>query len=65
MYHNEAGTVREHKTGFWVVNMDVNSPRTVTSLVPEMAQASLIDEECKTELLCGLPYLIPVYSIVW
>ncbi|KAG8306676.1 Endoplasmic reticulum metallopeptidase 1 [Homalodisca vitripennis] len=65
MHHDENGAVREHKTGFWVVDMDVNSPRSVMTLVPEMAQASLIDEECRTELYCGLPYLIPVFSIVW
>jgi hypothetical protein len=65
VYHNADGAVRAHKSGFWVVNMDVNSPRSVVSLVPEMGQATLIDDECEKELYCGLPYLIPVYSIVW
>ena len=64
-YHSLQGTLREHHYGYWVINLDVNSPHTVSALVPEMSRAKLIQEECDRELYCGLPYLIPVITFIW
>lgn len=64
-YHSLQGSVREHHYGYWVINLDVNSPHTVSALVPEMSRAQLIQEECDRELYCGLPYLIPVITFIW
>lgn len=44
--------------------MDVNSPRMVTSLIPEMSRAKHI-KNCDAELYCGLPYIVPVMTIMW
>lgn len=56
--------MRRNDSGLWVVNMDVNSPRMVTSLIPEMSRAKKI-ENCDDELYCGLPYIVPVMTIMW
>lgn len=58
------GSVRRNDSGLWVVNMDVNSPRMVTGLIPDMARAVPIDN-CDSELYCGLPYIVPVMTIMW
>ncbi|CAH0380645.1 unnamed protein product [Bemisia tabaci] len=63
--HDENGAVRSHKSGFWIVDLDVNSPRMVRGLVPEIANAELISDDCKNELYCGLPYIIPVATFIW
>ncbi|XP_063241668.1 endoplasmic reticulum metallopeptidase 1-like isoform X2 [Bacillus rossius redtenbacheri] len=63
-YHDLSGRVRSKQTGYWVVNMDQNSPDSVMSLVPEMSRAELV-QSCSTELFCGLPYLMPVVTFIW
>ncbi|XP_039276206.1 endoplasmic reticulum metallopeptidase 1 [Nilaparvata lugens] len=64
-FHGVGGEVEEQRAGFWVINLDVNSPRSVSSLVPEMARAQVIDEDCDKRLYCGLPYIIPVMTFIW
>lgn len=59
------GNIRKNDSGLWVVNMDVNSPRMVTSLIPDMSRAQLIKKDCENELYCGLPYIVPVMTIMW
>lgn len=64
IFYDIHGNVRRNDSGLWVVNMDVNSPRMVTSLIPEMSRAKKI-ENCDDELYCGLPYIVPVMTIMW
>lgn len=59
------GEVRKNDSGLWIVNMDVNSPRMVTGLIPEMSRATPIKDDCEKELYCGLPYIVPVMTIMW
>nr|CAD7460312.1 unnamed protein product [Timema tahoe] len=63
-YHDIAGKVRSKETGYWVADLDLNSPDSVKSLVPEFARVRLVDD-CEDELYCGLPYLMPVLSFLW
>jgi hypothetical protein len=54
-----------HDTGYWIVDMDQNSPHTVKSLVPEMANVELVDNDCVEHVYCGMPYLMPALSFIW
>lgn len=52
-------------TGFWIADMDINSPHTVDRHVPHMKNAELVSEDCVKYLYCGLPYLVPVLNMIW
>ncbi|XP_014243582.1 endoplasmic reticulum metallopeptidase 1-like isoform X1 [Cimex lectularius] len=58
------GSVTSDKSGFWVVDLDINSPHLVQSFVPEMFSAQLVTD-CTNQLYCGLPYIIPVWKLIW
>jgi hypothetical protein len=45
--------------------MDQNSPHIVKSLVPEVANAELVKDDCIQHLYCGMPYLMPALSFIW
>lgn len=45
--------------------MDINSPHTVDYYVPKMKTAELVRKDCEDYLYCGLPYLVPVMSMIW
>ncbi|XP_046630569.1 endoplasmic reticulum metallopeptidase 1-like isoform X1 [Neodiprion virginianus] len=64
-YFNENGTVRHSGTGYWLVDLDMNSPHNVETIVPEVATAGSTLRDCKEELYCGLPYLMPVTTFLW
>ncbi|XP_012263393.2 endoplasmic reticulum metallopeptidase 1-like [Athalia rosae] len=64
-YYNENGTLRHYSTGYWMVDSDVNSPRNVETIIPEVGTAIGTIEDCKAELYCGLPYLMPVTTFLW
>nr|CAD7263210.1 unnamed protein product [Timema shepardi] len=63
-YHDIAGKVRSKETGYWVADLDLNSPDSVKGIVPEFDRVRLV-EDCEDELYCGLPYLMPVVSFLW
>lgn len=44
--------------------MDINSPHTVDRHVPEMVTAELVQQDCVDYLYCGLPYLVPVLTMI-
>ncbi|EFA07296.2 endoplasmic reticulum metallopeptidase 1 isoform X1 [Tribolium castaneum] len=64
-FHDISGAITNEKSGYWIVDMDINSPHTVDRHVPEMAAAELVDQDCKDYLYCGLPYLVPVLTMLW
>jgi hypothetical protein len=64
-FHDDAGNIKYHGTGYWIVNMDQNSPRTVKSLIPEMAYMQPVDLDCVHQVYCGMPYLMPALSFIW
>ncbi|KAL1130293.1 hypothetical protein AAG570_013231 [Ranatra chinensis] len=63
-FHGPNYKVLDHQGGYWVVDLDVNSPQSVMSIVPDMALAQQVDD-CNTRLYCGLPYIIPVLTLIW
>lgn len=64
-FHNHHGKEIGSESGYWIVDHDYNSPHTVTSYVPEIANARLVGNDCERHLYCGLPYLMPVLSFIW
>lgn len=65
VYHAKNSSVREAKSGLWLIDLDVNAPKTIEHLLD--GRVTLIDEssDCGRELYCGLPYYLPVYSFIF
>lgn len=63
-FHDQSGATST-SNGYWIVDMDINSPHTVDEHVPLMKTAQLVDKDCKDHLYCGLPYLVPVLTMIW
>ncbi|XP_043192678.1 endoplasmic reticulum metallopeptidase 1-like [Amphibalanus amphitrite] len=53
------GSVRRHDSGFMLMNMDRNSPRSLSDALPELATAANTGDDCDKELYCGAPYYYP------
>lgn len=64
-FYDVNGNVRYSGTGYWLVNLDMNSPHSVESIVPEVAAATPTVRDCEKELYCGFPYLMPVTTFLW
>lgn len=64
-FHDVTGAVTNESTGYWIADMDINSPHTVDRYVPEIAKAELVTKDCEEYLYCGLPYLVPVLTMIW
>lgn len=45
--------------------MDINSPHIVAQSVPQLRNAVPVDQDCKDYLYCGMPYLVPVLTMIW
>ncbi|XP_018563035.1 endoplasmic reticulum metallopeptidase 1 isoform X1 [Anoplophora glabripennis] len=64
-FHDATGAIANESTGYWIADMDINSPHTVDRYVPEMTKAELVKKDCEDYLYCGLPYLVPVLTMIW
>ncbi|CAH1280027.1 unnamed protein product [Diabrotica balteata] len=64
-FHDVTGKIQNESTGYWIADMDVNSPHTVDRHVREMQNAELVTKDCENYLYCGLPYLVPVLTMIW
>ncbi|KAL6262629.1 hypothetical protein P5V15_005422 [Pogonomyrmex californicus] len=64
-YYNADGSERYSGAGYWLVDLDMNSPHSVESIVPEVAAAMPTVRDCEKELYCGFPYLMPVTTFLW
>ncbi|KAJ8925688.1 hypothetical protein NQ315_009535 [Exocentrus adspersus] len=64
-FHDATGAIKNVSTGYWIADMDINSPHTVDRYVPEMRKAKLVEQDCEDYLYCGLPYLVPVLTMIW
>ncbi|KAJ8969459.1 hypothetical protein NQ317_008791 [Molorchus minor] len=64
-FHDITGAVENESTGYWIADMDINSPHTVDRHVPEMVNARVVTKDCEDYLYCGLPYLVPVLTMIW
>nr|XP_023012163.1 endoplasmic reticulum metallopeptidase 1-like [Leptinotarsa decemlineata] len=64
-FHDSSGNITKEMTGFWIADMDINSPHTVDRHVPNMRKAELVTQDCVDHLYCGLPYIVPVMTMIW
>lgn len=64
-YYDINGNLRYAGTGYWIVDLDMNSPHSVEPMVPEIGAATPTVKDCEKELYCGLPYLMPVTTFLW
>ncbi|XP_046828607.1 endoplasmic reticulum metallopeptidase 1-like isoform X1 [Vespa crabro] len=64
-YYNFDGSLRYSGTGYWLVDLDMNSPQSVQAMVPEVNAVTPTIKDCEKELYCGLPYLMPVTTFLW
>ncbi|KAG8237643.1 hypothetical protein J437_LFUL013621, partial [Ladona fulva] len=64
-FHDLEGNVRKHESGYWLVDMDHNSPRALQKTHPNLLEnARPVEDECSSELYCGMPYLMPVLTFI-
>ncbi|XP_077288076.1 uncharacterized protein LOC143912654 [Arctopsyche grandis] len=52
-YYNASGALRNRETGYFILNLDRNSPRTVPLKTRTLRS---LEPDCETELYCGLPF---------
>ncbi|CAH0550191.1 unnamed protein product [Brassicogethes aeneus] len=64
-FHDVTGAVSGQSSGFWFADMDINSPHTVDRYAPDMVNAVLVEDDCDRYLYCGMPYLVPVLTMIW
>ncbi|KAE8739131.1 hypothetical protein FOCC_FOCC015360 [Frankliniella occidentalis] len=64
-FHDIKGDLINRETGFWIVDLDINSPHTVRGIVPEMDRIQPVTTDCDKYLYCGMPYFIPILSFIW
>ncbi|XP_076294654.1 endoplasmic reticulum metallopeptidase 1 isoform X2 [Lasioglossum baleicum] len=64
-YYDVNGNLRYSGTGYWIADLDMNSPHSVDIMVPEVRAATPTLKDCEQELYCGLPYFMPVTTFLW
>ncbi|XP_071454875.1 endoplasmic reticulum metallopeptidase 1-like [Hetaerina americana] len=65
-FHDVQGNIRRHETGYWLVDMDHNSPSILQKMHPNLLKGAVpVEDECLKELYCGMPYLMPVLTFIW
>lgn len=64
-FHDTSGAITNVSNGYWLADMDINSPHTLDNYVPIMKTAELVQKDCVDYLYCGLPYLVPVLTMIW
>ena len=64
-FYNQKGETQKEDAGYFVVNLDRNSPRILEDWVPELKNAKEIREkECETQLYCGVPVYYPASTLL-
>ncbi|CAD1468779.1 unnamed protein product, partial [Heterotrigona itama] len=64
-YYDVNGNLRHSGTGYWIADLDMNSPHSVEAMVPEIGAVTSTIKDCEKELYCGLPYFMPVTTFLW
>lgn len=61
-FHNKSGSTVGEDSGYWIVPLDYNGPKLLKTFLPEMKDIKPVD--CDAELACGMPFYIPVISLL-
>jgi hypothetical protein len=64
-FYNLAGQLEDQDSGYFIVNLDRNSPKVLHGWVPELAKAKEITPRaCEANLYCGMPVYYPAASLL-
>lgn len=64
MFHGEDGGIIKKDSGYFFLNMDRNSPKSVSRYVDDLKRVADLESDCNNFLLCGLPLAHPKMSDV-
>ncbi|XP_015585017.1 endoplasmic reticulum metallopeptidase 1 isoform X2 [Cephus cinctus] len=55
-FHDISGNVIATDAGYWILNLDRNSPKLIQEAVPELQNAKVVDVSCNNNITyCGMP----------
>jgi len=64
-FYNKDGNMTDSDSGYFMVNLDRNSPGILTGWIPELSRAKEIsDKDCERQLYCGMPVYYPAASLL-
>ncbi len=64
-FYDRNGLLLDEDSGYFVVNLDRNSPNVLFPHVPEMYDLQELDDRrCRDQLLCGMPIYYPCASML-
>lgn len=62
-FYDEKMKLVDQDSGFWIIDMDINTPESVEMAVSEMKRAKLVD--CTRGIYCAMPYPLPVMNFIY
>jgi len=64
-FYNKQGTLENSDSGYFMVNLDRNSPNILRGWVPEISSAiEITSKQCDANLYCGMPVYYPASSML-
>jgi hypothetical protein len=64
-FYDREGKMYKDDAGYFIINLDRNSPRVVMPHVPQMWDLEdITDKQCQDELYCGMPMYYPCASML-
>ena len=64
-FYNKDGNQTSEDSGYFLLNLDRNSPRILMNIVPEfMRMREVTDEQCEEHLYCGIPIYYPCSTML-
>ena len=64
-FYNNKGALESTDAGYFLVNLDRNSPRVLRDWVPGLSSAREISQaDCEKRLYCGVPVYYPAASLL-
>lgn len=64
-FYTKEGVIEKEDSGYFVVNLDRNSPQILKEWVPELKSAKEIrPKDCEAHLYCGMPVYYPAASLL-
>jgi len=64
-FYNKDGSMEKEDSGYFMVNLDRNSPKILNDWIPELKEAKEIKQkDCDAHLYCGMPVYFPAASLL-
>ena len=65
IFHFQDGQLASEDSGYFVINLDRNSPRVLLNHVPEMFEMhEILGEQCDQQIFCGVPIYYPCSTML-